>query len=188
MATAMSPRQAMAAQKSSPVTVKAVGPFDLGRLARLHRHCFEDPWSRSDLAHLLAMPGGAGLIARLFETRLSALDAIRGVGFALYRVIQDEAELLSIGVSPNFQKRNIGAALLRESMQQSFKEGARSMFLEVAIDNKPAIALYHRHGFHEVGTRKDYYKRSDGGRTNAYTMRCDLIKACCRQPDNHPSR
>ena len=82
----------MAAQiKPSPITVRAVGPFDLGRLARLHRGCFEEAWSRSDLAHLLAMPGGFGLIARLAETGFARFDAMRGVGFALCRVVRDES-------------------------------------------------------------------------------------------------
>ena len=52
-------------RKPSPVSVRTVGPFDLGRLSRLHKGCFEEAWSRSDLAHLLAMPGGFGLIAEL---------------------------------------------------------------------------------------------------------------------------
>jgi ribosomal-protein-alanine N-acetyltransferase len=167
---------------AASVGVKSIGPFDLGRLARLHRNCFEEPWSRSDLAHLLAMPGGGGLIARVFEKRLSALDAIRGVGFSLYRVVRDESELLSIGVSPMFRKRQVGTKLLRESMLRCFKDGARTMFLEVAIDNHPAIELYREHGFEEVGTRKDYYRHADGKRTHAYSMRCDLVKACCHQP------
>jgi ribosomal-protein-alanine N-acetyltransferase len=53
--------------KPGLVSVRNVGPFDLGRLARLHRGCFEEAWSRSDLAHLLAMPGAFGQVARLYE-------------------------------------------------------------------------------------------------------------------------
>ena len=90
----------MAAQpKPMSVTIRSVGPFDLGRLSRLHRSCFEEAWSRSDLAHLLAMPGGFGLIARTYEGGLVRFDAMRGVGFALCRVASDESELLSIGVT-----------------------------------------------------------------------------------------
>ena len=36
----------LALKRSSTLTIKTVGPFDLGRLARLHQACFEDPWSR----------------------------------------------------------------------------------------------------------------------------------------------
>ena len=165
----------MAAQpKPQAVSVRTVGPFDLGRLSRLHKGCFEEAWSRSDLAHLLAMPGGFGLIARMYEGGLAGLDAMRGVGFALCRVVRDESELLSIGVSPTYRRRGVAGYLLRASMERARAIGARQMFLEVAIDNEAAQQLYLVHGFECVGTRPDYYQRPSGERTAAYTMRCSL--------------
>ena len=165
----------MAAQpKPQAVSVRTVGPFDLGRLSRLHKGCFEEAWSRSDLAHLLAMPGGFGLIARMYEGGLAGLDAMRGVGFALCRVVRDESELLSIGVGPTYRRRGVAGYLLRASMERARAIGARQMFLEVAIDNEAAQQLYLVHGFECVGTRPEYYQRPSGERTAAYTMRCSL--------------
>ena len=114
----------LALKRSNSLSIKTVGPFDLGRLARLHQSCFDDPWSRADLAHLLALPGGFGLLARLFERNLAGLDGMRGVGFALCRVMRDEGELLSIGVGPVYRRRAIGSALLRESMERCRRAGA----------------------------------------------------------------
>lgn len=156
------------------VTVRNVGPFDLGRLARLHRGCFEEAWSRSDLAHLLAMPGAFGLVARVYEGGIAGLDGLRGVGFSICRVTVDESELLTIGVSPHFRRRGVAAALVRAGMERCLRLGARSMFLEVAVDNQAAQALYEEHGFERVGVRPDYYQRPGGARASAYTMRCDL--------------
>lgn len=163
--------------KSSSVSIKTVGPFDLGRLARLHRGCFEDPWSRTDLAHLLALPGGFGLVARLYGRSFAGFESLRGVGFALCRVVRDESELLSIGVAAAHRRQGIGAALLRAAMARCLQAGARSMFLEVAIDNDLAQTLYKSHGFAVVGQRQDYYLRADGTRACAYTLRCDLADA-----------
>lgn len=163
-----------AVPKPTAVSIRTVGPFDLGRLARLHRSCFEEAWSRSDLAHLLAMPGGFGLIARLHEGGLAGFDAMRGVGFSLCRVVRDESELLSIGVSPAYRRRGIAGHLLRASMERCRAIGARRMFLEVAIDNPEAQRLYEAHGFERVGVRPDYYQREGGLRVAAFTMRCDL--------------
>jgi ribosomal-protein-alanine N-acetyltransferase len=167
----------LALKRPSSISVKTVGPFDLGRLARLHQACFDDPWSRADLAHLLALPGGFGLLGRLFERNLVGLDGMRGVGFALCRVVRDEGELLSIGVGPAYRRRAIGSALLRESIERCRRAGAVSLFLEVATDNVTAQALYHALGFQEVGKREGYYVRPDGSRISAYTMRCDLTRA-----------
>jgi [ribosomal protein S18]-alanine N-acetyltransferase len=163
--------------KSSSVSIKAVGPFDLGRLARLHRGCFDDPWGRADLAHLLALPGGFGLIARLFGRSFAGLDSLRGVGFALCRVVRDESELLSIGVAPAHRRKGIGGALLRAAMARCLQAGAGTMFLEVAVDNGLARELYEAHGFNVVGRREGYYLRADGSRASAFTLRCDLADA-----------
>lgn len=164
----------MIALKPAPITVRNVGPFDLGRLARLHRSCFEEAWSRSDLAHLLAMPGGLGLVARIYDGGIVGLDGLRGVGFAICRVVCDESELLTIGVAPQHRRRGVGAALLRAGMERCLRLGARNMFLEVAVDNLGAQQLYEEHGFERVGLRPDYYQRANGARASAYTMRCDL--------------
>ena len=159
------------------VTIKPVGPFDLGRLTRLHKSCFEDAWTRADLAHLLALPGGFGLIARCFDGGFPGVDALRGVGFALCRVGADESELLSLGVMPTFRNRHVGSDLLRASMERCRTNGARLMFLEVAVDNAMAQGLYESHGFRRTGTRHDYYQRLDGTRVSAFTMRCFLEEA-----------
>lgn len=174
----------LALKRNTSLSIKPVGPFDLGRLARLHQTCFEEPWSRADLAHLLALPGGFGLLARLFERNLSGLDGMRGVGFALCRVVRDEGELLSIGVGPLYRRRAIGSSLLRESMERCRRAGAVAMFLEVATDNVSAQLLYRTFGFGEVGKREGYYQRADGTRVSAYTMRCDL--SCLAPPDLRP--
>ena len=160
--------------KPTAVSIRTVGPFDLGRLSRLHKNCFEEAWSRSDLAHLLAMPGGFGLIARLFDGGLAGLDGMRGVGFSLCRVVSDESELLSIGVLPGYRRRRVADHLLRTSVERCRTVGARQMFLEVAVDNVAAQRLYEEHGFERVGVRPDYYQRPSGDRMAAYTMRCDL--------------
>ncbi len=164
----------LALKRQPTISIKTVGPFDLGRLARLHQSCFDDAWSRADLAHLLALPGGFGILARLFEGSLSGIDGMRGVGFALCRVIRDEGELLSIGVGPSYRRRQIGAVLLRDCIERCQQVGATSVFLEVAADNHSAQSLYRSFGFVEVGKREGYYQRADGSRMCAYTMRSDL--------------
>ncbi|MFO1038220.1 MAG: GNAT family N-acetyltransferase [Geminicoccaceae bacterium] len=167
--------------RPSAISIRTVGPFDLGRLSRLHRSCFEEAWSRSDLAHLLAMPGGFGLVARLFEGGLAGLDAMRGVGFSLCRIVRDECELLSIGVSPAYRRRRVAERMLHASMDRCYTAGAQSMFLEVAVDNLPAQRLYEINGFEQVGIRPDYYQRADGTRASAFTMRCDLARQIGRE-------
>ena len=167
----------LARSRTATISVRTAGPFDLGRLSRLHRSCFEEAWSRADLAHLLALPGGFGLIARLHAGGFAGFEALRGAGFALCRVVRDESELLSIGVVPAQRQRGVARALMRHSMERCLRHGANVMFLEVAVDNLAAQRLYAEMGFEQVGSRPDYYQRADGLRVGAHTMRCDLVQA-----------
>ena len=50
-------------------------------------------------------------------------------------------------------------------------QGATSLFLEVGVDNEPAIALYEGLGFERVGRRAGYYTRADGEIVDAIVMR-----------------
>jgi ribosomal-protein-alanine N-acetyltransferase len=60
-------------------------------------------------------------------------------------------------------------AVLRELHSQR----AEALFLEVDEANAPAIALYRRLGFFEVGKRPRYYETGEG-RSGALVMRRDL--------------
>ena len=52
--------------------------------------------------------------------------------------------------------------------------GTRAVFLEVDEYNQPAIKLYERAGFHEVGRRPNYYPGPDGKPATALVLRRDL--------------
>ena len=47
---------------------------------------------------------------------------------------------------------------------------AKRIFLEVAEDNAPAVALYRKLNFVEVGRRKRYYERPGGEAVDALTL------------------
>ena len=84
---------------------------------------------------------------------------MRGVGFALCRVIRDEGELLSIGVGPAYRRRAIGSALLRESMERCWRAGAVTCSSRSRPTTRSAQMLYRSFGFDEVGEREGYYQR-----------------------------
>jgi len=79
-------------------------------------------------------------------------------GFALWRTIGDDAELLTIGVSPAARRAGVGAALVAAVLDASRRAGARRVLLEVDADNKAARALYRRAGFRQTSVRAGYYR------------------------------
>ncbi len=91
-------------------------------------------------------------------------------GMVLARVAADEADILTIAVAPDVRRRGLGRALLLAAMAEAGRRGAKSMFLEVGVDNAAAAALYASCGFAQVGRRRGYY--ASGG--DALVMRAAL--------------
>ncbi|MQA25613.1 MAG: ribosomal-protein-alanine N-acetyltransferase [Micromonosporaceae bacterium] len=118
----------------------------------------DEQWSAamfwSELAH-----GGYYRIAR---------EGGRIVGYAgLAPAGPDQASIQNIAVRRDRQRRGVGEALLTDLLAEAERQGATQVFLEVAVDNEQAQALYRRHGFRPVGVRRGYYQPSN---TDALTM------------------
>ena len=79
-------------------------------------------------------------------------------GFAIWRDLAGEAELLSIGVSPHVCNQALGRRLLAAVMDAARQAGALKLFLEVDAGNAAALALYRKAGFSDIGRRSAYYK------------------------------
>lgn len=128
---------------------------------RAFDHRFGEAWTRSQCAGILPMPGVALVLARDGERQ--------PLGFALYRGVADEAELLLIAVHPAARRKGIGRLLLDDFVKAAAEDGASSVHLEVREGN-PALAMYRRAGFGLAGRRRKYYKGSDGSEYDALTL------------------
>lgn len=135
------------------------------QLADIHAQAMEfpAPWSADDFADLLDTKGV--FIASTTET-----------GFALGRIIQDEAELLTLAILPNHQRQGLGLACLSVFEREAQRRGAALAHLEVAQTNLAARALYERHNWRETGLRRGYF-RSAKGRIDAILMQKHLTPA-----------
>ena len=136
-------------------------------LARLHGECFARGWSAGELAGYITDPSTAAIYV--------ACDSARRIaGFAVFRFSGDEAELLSLAVARKWRGKGIGGALMQAAREDLRNTAVEHMFLEVEDGNAPALALYRGLGFVEVGRRKAYYPKPDGGAATALIMRADI--------------
>lgn len=138
-------------------------------LSGMHHICFSEPWSPSAMAETLTMPGAAGLIAVDGGSLNPSVEPPGPAGFVLWRIVADEAEILSLAVLPPWRRHGVGGILLDAALDAARKAGAEAMFLEAAVDNRPALTLYNTRHFLRVGLRKGYYADND-----AAVMRCEL--------------
>lgn len=136
---------------------------DVRALAALHAAVFTTPrpWSADEFAALRRQTG-VFVLTRQDESGLA--------GLLVGRVVVDEAELLTIAVSPERQRQGLGASLMLTFLEESRQRRALTAFLEVAADNLPAISLYRQFGFTESGRRRQYYRRPDGSAIDALIM------------------
>ena len=132
-------------------------------LAEIHAGAFARPWSVVEFERMLAdnqVTADGLFIARKAEP----------AGFVLSRRIGDEAEILSVAITPDLRGRNCGRPLLAGHLESLARKGVRKIHLEVEEGNLRALALYRRLGFQEVGRRVGYYLKPDGSRATALTM------------------
>ena len=80
------------------------------------------------------------------------------IGVCVYSQILDEAEILQFVIAKEYQRQGYAKILLEEVSKQLFSTHIKQIFLEVCINNHPAIALYDKLGFNQAGLRKNYYK------------------------------
>jgi len=151
--------------------LRPLGALDFDRAAALHAEAFaplgERVWTRQDIAELVASPGVAGMFL---------VSEGRNVGFALWRVAVDEAELITIAVAASDRRRGAGRALLDAVIARARAAGAATLFLEVGVDNSAACSLYGQKDFQTVGRRAGYYRRGDGPPADAIVMRLALTR------------
>ena len=91
------------------------------------------------------------------------------VGFAGILLIIDQVNIMNIVVKKDKRNFGIGSLILEEIIRYSKIHNATSITLEVNEKNIPAIKLYKKYGFKQVGLRRKYYNNED----NAILM--DLV-------------
>ena len=94
-------------------------------------------------------------------TYIVAKDNDMIIGFAGILVIMDEANIMNIVTKKDKRKLGIGSLLLEKLIEISKLKNLASITLEVNEKNIPAINLYKKYNFQQVGIRKKYYDNTD---------------------------
>jgi ribosomal-protein-alanine N-acetyltransferase len=136
-------------------------PRDAAAIAALHAVSFRRGWGEDEVYRLLL---DGAVVAQRAVIRRST------VGFIMSRMAADEAEILSVAISPPRRGRGLSRPLLDFHLRFLAGRGTRAVFLEVDEQNEPACRLYRRARFQEVGRRQAYYE--DGAA--ALILRRDL--------------
>jgi ribosomal-protein-alanine N-acetyltransferase len=119
-------------------------------VARIEFDSFSTPWSPSFFQKAMRDEKTHAIVA------LVDGDV---VGYAVFWVIGDYAEVGDIAVQRDRRGMGIGDRLLKDATAICRLLGVASLFLEVRESNTAARGLYRKNGFMEITRRKGYYSR-----------------------------
>jgi len=146
------------------ITVRPGDEGDIGALMDIMTNAFDpafgEGWNAGQCLGILSLPD-----VWLFF----AEEGERTIGFALSRLLLDEAELLLLAVEPHARGRGVGRRLIEQTAETALAKGAHRLLLEVR-DGNQALDLYRGAGFCEIGRRRGYYHGSDGRVRDALTL------------------
>ena len=118
-------------------------------VAELEKMCFSDPWSEKSVASELSNPLSVWIVA---------LQDDRVAGYVGSQTCGEESDMMNIAVHPDHRRQGIAEGLVDSLIEKLKARGSQSLTLEVRASNTPAITLYEKLGFSQVGLRKNYYR------------------------------
>ena len=113
----------------------------------------QDAWTYKTLVEMLEQDSISMLLVYGAEGRTDKV-----IGYCLYQVLFEQAEILRIGTHPDYQRQGIASQIFAKLNAELKNNQVESLLLEVRADNAPAIALYEQQRFAVIHTRKDYYQ------------------------------
>ncbi|MCI7369622.1 MAG: ribosomal protein S18-alanine N-acetyltransferase [Firmicutes bacterium] len=123
----------------------------IAEINELEKLCFSLPWSRQ------------ALISQLPDDMHMFIAAIgddgQVLGYVGMMYVLDEGYISNVAVSPEHRRLGIADTLINALIDRANEKDLSFVTLEVRKSNVPAIELYIKNGFSEVGRRKNYYTK-----------------------------
>ena len=129
--------------------IEVMNSSHVAQIAALEKICFSDPWSEKSVASELDNKLAFWLVATEGDTV---------AGYIGSQTVMDETDMMNVAVHPDFRRQGIAEALVNGLVEQLKTMGSHCLTLEVRASNAPAISLYEKLGFSQIGRRKNYYR------------------------------
>jgi len=135
---------------------------DVPAVAEIENKCFSLPWSEQSLIDSVVREDTLFLVCE---------DARNIVGYIGMYLSFDEGDITNVAVAPAQRKKGYGEALVAKAIALAKERDLEMILLEVRVSNTPAISLYKKMGFEELGLRKKFYEHPV---EDALIMKCPL--------------
>ena len=118
-------------------------------IAELEKLCFSDPWSENSIAYELT--------SRLSYWLVAEEDG-EVLGYIGSQSVLGESDMMNVAVHPDHRRKGIAEALILALSEELKRRNNTCLTLEVRASNTPAITLYEKLDFKQVGRRPNYYR------------------------------
>ena len=135
---------------------------DVPAVARIEKQCFSLPWSEQSLTDSVVREDTLFLVCE---------DEQNVVGYIGMYISFDEGDITNVAVDSACRKKGYGESLVSKAIELAKEKKIEMIMLEVRVSNAPAISLYKKMGFEELGIRKNFYEHPV---EDALIMKCPL--------------
>ena len=118
------------------------------QIADLEKQCFSDPWSINSISSELRNPLSLWVVA---------MDGGKLAGYVGSQSVMGWADMMNIAVDPQYRRQGVANTLIEQLIMRLKENNVTCLTLEVRASNIPAINLYTKMDFVEVGRRPGYY-------------------------------
>ena len=147
----------------SKIEIKEMTLSDLKQIENTLETEFDNFWNANILESELKNTLSKYIVAKI-KTEI--------VGFAGIIDTLDQFEITNIVVKKDFRKNGVGNALIAELIKLAqINNNKDKIILEVNKTNLPAIKLYEKNGFQNIGLRKKYYNNTDDANIMALQLK-----------------
>lgn len=150
------------------MTIREMKLSDVPQVVQIEQSAFSRPWSEKSFSDAVADANAVFLVAEEHVVNSCEDEADIVVGYIGMYLSPPEGDISNVAVAEVFRGGGIGGALVAAMQGQAERSGIDRIYLEVRCSNTPAIRLYKKAGFEEIGVRRNFY---DLPREDAKLMR-----------------
>ncbi len=121
---------------------------DAKAIEKIEKACFSHPWTAENIID--SFDNYTVFFVSLAENRIS--------GYCGMQEIAGEGYITNVAVLPEMRGGGIATALLKALLDYAKEKGLEFVTLEVRKSNIPAINLYKKLDFRQVGERPNFYR------------------------------
>lgn len=134
---------------------------DFTDIEKIEKNSFKDSWKKEEIKTLLLNENYHLIVNE---------DSNKIISYVIFTAVFDEIEIIRTATDINYRMKKNADKSMDFFIKYSEKKGASKIFLDVGVNNFPAVNLYKKKGFKIINERKKYFKDGE----NAYMMLLEI--------------